>query len=184
VSSPDLRDNLSSSPLVGSDVAEKVMLGIKDNGADETRDRLTFKFIRGTTAREGREFGNPQTSTTYTLCLYGSGTLLGQAKVGPHGTHWQPIGTDAGFKYKDSAGTQDGIGKVMLKAGHTGEAAVPKVQVTGKGTGLPDVTLPLAEPVQAQVHSSDGGLCFEGQWSGSTEIIKNDPEKGLFKATK
>jgi hypothetical protein len=143
---------------------------------------MTFKFIKGFTAREGSAFSDPQNTTTYTFCLYGNNALIGQAKVGPDSTKWQPVGTDKGFKYKDTGGTQDGITKVTLNAGHTGTPKQPKVMVMGKGTGLPDVTLPLAEPVVAQVQNSDTGLCFEGQWSGATEIIRNDSVTGVFKA--
>ena len=45
---------------------------------------------------------------------------------------------------------------------------------------MPDLTFPLADPVQAQLLNTDSGLCLEGHFTES-EIIRNDPGKGLFK---
>jgi hypothetical protein len=54
-----------------------------------------------------------------------------------------------------------------------------KVQMKGKGAGLPDLPLPIAAPVTVQLVNGDNGICWGARYSGS-ELLKN--ETGRLKA--
>ena len=69
--------------------------------------------------------------------------------VPPGSTDWQELSTK-GYKY--STGSADGITKVLLKGSDRDRS---KVLVKGKGTDLPDLTLPISPLVTVQLVNSD-----------------------------
>ena len=157
--------------------ALKSLLAIKNN-ADDTKDKLIWKWLKGEATTQG-DFGMPTGTTAYTLCLYAGTTsaALGSADI-PPGANWAPI-SDKGYKFKDKTGTPEGIQKVVLKGGAAGKA---KALVKGKGANLPDVltgVLPL--PVTAQLVNDANAVCFEGQYD-SADVKKNDGTQFKAKA--
>ena len=158
--------------------AERALLYVSDN-ADDSKDKLLWKWIKGE-ATSQTEFGDPTTLAEYSLCLYAgpSSPLIAEARILPGGS-WGPV-SDKGYKYQDSAGTQSGVQKVLLKGSTSNKS---KALLKGRGTGLPTlgVAIPLPEPVTAQLLNTDSGLCWSEQFSGS-QVLKN--ENGSFKGKK
>ncbi len=157
--------------------AVKSKLLIKDK-TDNNKDKLIWKWIKGQSTATA-EFADPTAvaGADYAFCLYsGPGqTLIGHAEVPPSTTLWSPISTK-GFKYKDKAGTQDSITKVLVKGS---DANKSKALLKGKGAGLPDLTLPILPadlPVTAQLRNNDSGICWGASFGTP---IKNDA--GQFK---
>src|SRR4029077_13101348 len=103
------------------------------------------KYIKGA-ATTLADFGDPLTSTDYTLCIYDSSArpqpiLFARAPAGGTcGTKpcWKTI--KGGFKYNDKLFTPDGVQRVLLKSG---PATKTKTLVKGRGFALPMPTLPL-----------------------------------------
>jgi hypothetical protein len=163
-------------PRSGCRAAGKSLLLMKDN-ANDAGDKIVWKWVKGDATTQD-DFGDPRTTTDYALCVY-AGTAAGlvlvdEARVGADGSLWDTL-SDTGYKYKDSAGSQAGVQKVLLKGGGQGHA---KELVKGKGTGLPDPTLgSLPFPVRAQLLNSDTGICWESTFNSA---IDNDANQ--FKA--
>jgi hypothetical protein len=112
---------------------------------------------------------------TYTTCIYDNNGLVGQVEVPAGGVLW--TANTKGFRYKDKAGSNDSITGAGLKSGAAGKASV---SVKGKGTGLPDIILPLVtEPITVQLTNSETHVCFGAEFSGA-EIYKREP--GMIKA--
>jgi hypothetical protein len=107
---------------------------------DDSADKLNWKWQRGEETLL-TDFGQPNTSTTYALCVYDgeSGNPVLETKLAaPSGVNWSAAGKN-GLKYRDSLALADGLKNILLKAGVTGKA---KVIVKAKGLNLP---MPIAE---------------------------------------
>ena len=160
-----------AAPRMGCRGALKSILLLK-NDTDDSKDKLIWKWIKGDMTVQA-DFGVPTGTTNYALCIYAgtANALLDDPQIPASATLWSPISTK-GYKYKDPAGSEDGIQKVILKGGDQGKA---KALVKGKGSGLPQPTLspsvPL--PVTAQLVNSANNNCFEGVYD-SGAVIKND----------
>ena len=148
-------------PLPGCGVAAPGASSIllKDN-TDDTKDVLTWKWIKGS-ATDVSAFGDPVNGTTTPhLCVYdasGNAQPLMDTDVPPGGTCasvpcWKQTGT-TGFAYKNKAGSTEGITVVTLKVGVAGKA---KVQMNGKGVNLEMPTLGLTLPVTVQLVIQNG----------------------------
>lgn len=162
------------------------ILMVKDYGAGgpSAKDKFVWKWLKGP-AMDQADFGDPVNTTGYMLCLYtgSTPTAVMDASVAADGTCgskpcWRAISTK-GYKYSDKSMSADGISKVLLKGGDTGQS---KAMVLGKDGSLPLPTLPL-DPnadVIAQLSSSDpNSHCWEGTFPPA-KVIKNTNE--LFKA--
>jgi len=159
----------------GCKSAAKSLLLLKNNTSDDSKDKLTWKWLKGADTTLG-ELGSPTSTTDYTLCLY-AGTSTAAVAI-PAGSNWQPMGT-AGFKYKDASGTgaPGGAQKALLKSGAAGKS---KVLVKGKGTALPDTLVPaLPLPVIAKLINDESSVCYEAVYN-APQVIKNDAKQ--FKA--
>lgn len=160
-------------PLTGCRTAAKSSFSLRD-------DTLTWRWLNGTSSLG--DFGYPVAGpTTYAICIYGRqdgvASLAMRARVAGSsmcgGTFcWRPTGL-RGFKYKDAAGTSDGITRIRLKTG-SGDA---KILVKGKGAALP--VPPPADPnnliyqdpsVTVQLRNSDG-ICWEAVYPGPAQRI-------------
>lgn len=157
-----------ATPASGCRAAGKSLLLIKNN-ADDAKDKLTWKWLKGAATTVG-DLGDPTAASDYTLCLY-SGTSAASLAI-PAGPGWKAAG-NSGFKYADATGAPDGVQKASLKAGAAGKA---KALVKGKGINLPDAPAPaLTLPVTVQLVGD--GACFESVFPAAT---KNDTKQ--FKA--
>jgi hypothetical protein len=158
-----------TAPPGGCRAAGKSSLLLK---AEPGGEKLIWKWLRGDATDVG-DFGDPQMGlTAYSLCVYsGAGNTM-IMEVGPlpqatcdGGLCWQPTGS--GYRYKDSAATNDGVRRVALKAGGAGKA---KTMVKGKGSNLPlpafgptGLTLPITA---ALVNSA--GECWAASYTSAT----------------
>jgi cysteine-rich repeat protein len=122
-------------------------------------------------------FGEPRSTSDYTLCIYDS-TGLRMHFTAPAGSTcingracWR-LGSE-GFKYADRGSTHDGISRVVLKPGEAGRAQLR--MVAKEATDL--VSLPLTLPATAQLHAKDGA-CFQAAFDSAR---RNDPAR--FEAT-
>ena len=130
--------------------------------------KLSWKWTSSGTVNLS-DFGSPATTTGYVLCLYANAGLKLTAQALPDRTCgtkpcWKALGTK-GFKYKDKAGTPNGLTGIKLVAGGAGKA---RIGVKGKGANLPAPALPLAIPVRAQFKRADTGACWDATYSTAT----------------
>ena len=154
--------------------AGKAILLLKNN-ADDSKDKLAFKWLKGSETMLS-ELGTPTGTTNYTLCL-NAGTTTASVLL-PGGSKWQASGTK-GFKFKDPTGAPDGAQKAVLKSGAAGKA---KALVKGKGSELPDSLIPaLPLPVTARLVNDENSTCFEVVFD-SGDVIKNDAKQFKAKA--
>jgi len=130
-----------------------------DNTGQARRLRWTWKLGARTTLTE---FGDPLSSSTYSLCAWEPGGSAVELVVPPGGTCgsapcWSLQGTTT-YRYRDAAGAQAGIETVRLKASPQSRA---KIAVVARGSDLPAVALPLVAPLTVQLLRSDSAICFE-----------------------
>jgi cysteine-rich repeat protein len=137
------------------------------------KDTLAWRWSQGASTSQA-EFADPTTSADYALCVFAglSPALIGEAVVPASATSWRATVT-TGYRYKDAAATADGVTKVTLKASTVNKS---RVQVTGKGVGLPDLSLPLTAPVTVQLVNETTGLCWGAIFSGQ-ELTRNEPDQ-------
>jgi hypothetical protein len=149
---------------------------LKDN-ADDTKDQFKWRWNKGAVTDTG-DFKNPVSgSATYRVCLYDSSANaqpLMDMDVPPGGTCgtgpcWKATGT-AGFRYKNKAGTPDGLTAVKFKAGITGKA---QVAAKGRGFNLPMPMLGLTLPVTVQLIIDDGAATECWQTTYTTEMLNS-----------
>jgi len=150
-------------------VAGKASLTIKDKPLD-AKDQLIWKWTRGpVTLLE--EFGDPETSDDYTLCLYEEGptssAVRARVRVPAGGTCrgracWRL--RRSGLKYLDKDLTPDGALKLDLKEGVVSGKAKIMMQARGEQLAMP--TLPLAPPFRVQL-LADNGACWEARYDAA-----------------
>lgn len=111
------------------------------------------------------------------LCIYAgtASALVGDAVIPASASKWSTISTK-GYKYSDAAAAAGGMTKMLLKGGTQDRS---RVQVKGKGAGLPDLLLPITAPVTVQLVNGDTGLCWGADYGGA-ELQMN--ETGQLKA--
>jgi hypothetical protein len=157
-------------PAVGgrTPVGPRKALLLARDGSPDTKDRLSWKWLKGSATTLG-DFGNPLTTTGYNLCIYdGTGTLRSSASA-PAGDTCNADNTrpcwrakSTGFLYRDKNLTPNGLQKVVLKAGPAGTA---KILVKGKGALLDLPPLPITSlPIIVQLNNSDG-VCWQATYS-------------------
>ncbi|HWP67056.1 MAG TPA: hypothetical protein VNO26_14250 [Candidatus Limnocylindria bacterium] len=156
-------------PRAGCATPTKSLLVVKPNDNPSKR-RLTWKWLKGTAA--ANDFGAPDVTDAYALCVYADGALLASADAPASGTCgtnpcWRNRAAN-GFKYSDSEATPSGLLKLMLKPG-TGTA---KIVAKGRGTNLALPALPLVLPVTVQVQGSHGA-CWEHAYDAAG-VVRND----------
>jgi hypothetical protein len=159
--------------------ALKGKLLIKNNPND-AKDKLIWKFIKGTTSTTQADFADPEASASYVLCIYedvnSTPDLKGTLHVPPNSAKWNPISTK-GYKYLDATVAASGVQKIIVKSSSTGKT---KAIVKAKGSMMPPIinTGPtLVLPVRAQLYNYGTGKCWEGTF---TTPKKNDTV--IFKA--
>ena len=153
----------------GCRAAGKSRLLLKRSG-DGSGDRLSWKWSRGA-ATSQMEFADPTTTTTYALCIYAGAVPapIDQLIIPAGVTRWKLLGT-TGYKYKDATGAAEGIEKVRLKGSALNTS---KIQVVGKGTALPDVSLPVTAPVTVQLVHGETGVCWDANYA-TVQLLAND----------
>ncbi len=163
-------------------VGQKAQLLFKSY-ADTTKNKLIWKWIKGSATSKAPDFGTPLTTTSYVLCVYDATSALISSAAAPAGgtcniasptACWSDKPT--GFKYKDKDGTPDGLQQILLKEGIAEKA---KISVKGKGSNLNTPPLfPLTQPVTAQL--TNGSVCWEATYSAPATKNELGPP-GQFK---
>ncbi|MDX2166295.1 MAG: M4 family metallopeptidase [Deltaproteobacteria bacterium] len=155
-------------PRPGCAAAPRGRVLLRHDASRPTSDTLLWKWIGGTSL--GGSFGNPATTTTYTLCVFEHGgigaTLVAEV---PAGAGWKP--QIAGrFAY---GGASSGIQSIKLQPG-TGRA---RILLKGRGTGLGLTTAAPVQPLTLQLVKSDGPECWESVFTapagGSATTFKD-----------
>lgn len=116
------------------------------------------------------DFGNPLTTTNYSLCIYAgaSPALVMEMRAPAGGTCqkgapcWKARPNGKGFRYRDLEKTPDGITRLVLRRVPTHLA---DLVVRARGPNIPFPPMPLALPVRAQLVKSDGPECWEANYS-------------------
>jgi hypothetical protein len=141
------------------------------------KPRLVWKWTRGA-ATSHADFGNPLSTTSYSLCVYDASQALRVATAPGGGTcAGRPCWTarSQGFRYVDRELTPTGAERLDLRAGDVGRA---KLGMKGKGPLLSLPSLPIGVlPLTVQLVSSTG-TCWTSTF---TSAQRNDASQ--FKAT-
>jgi cysteine-rich repeat protein len=143
--------------------------------------RLRFRWEGVRRAYDPASLGDPTTTTAWTLCLYDrTGLPAGVRRrrrsvlalqVPAGGTCdgrgcWHRRGN--GFRYRDPAGTADGVTRMTLAA----PAPDKTLMLEARGP-LVDVPLPLTTPATVQLRNDDGA-CWQQDWYAYVRM--NDAE--------
>ena len=130
------------------------------------------------------QFGTPLTTTDFALCIYdesgGSASLVQVATAPGGGTCggspcWKPLGS--GYRYKNSAASDDGVQQILLKGGQGGKAKVKfkagglKLQVPAPAGGGQFFAQDPAVTVQLV---NDAGFCFGATFSAPAQRNETD----------
>ena len=145
---------------------EKGSLTIDEKTAGKEKLKVTLSKLQS--ALTQAQFGNPVSgNTAYKVCVYdGANQLTGQYTVARGGQTcgddpcWASV-SDKGYKYKDKAGTADGITKMQVVGGELGKG---KVKVMGKN-GSGQLPLGVAALLQNETSAtvqvvSSSSICF------------------------
>jgi len=152
----------AATPVASCDAsAAKASLQIQKNTIDDAKDKLVFKWSKGTVA----SFDDPTGASQYFLCVYAPNLVL--RAVVPSGAPWIP--GKSGFKYAEKTGSAGGVTGVKLQTG----TLAAKIEFKGKGANLED-PLPLTQPVLVQVQNTLG-QCWGHQFT-SPEKESTDAE--------
>jgi hypothetical protein len=139
------------------------------SGADgrPERSKMNWKWKGEATALG--DFGAPNLTTAYRVCLYdGAGAIQLDLAVPAGGTCagkdcWKSLRT--GFSYRDREAAAAGLSRVVFKAGVDGRASI-QVQANGAGFALPGLPLAVApEPARAVLINEESGLCWAAEFS-------------------
>lgn len=162
----------AGAPSNSCTTATRAVLKIRDSASD-SGDSVKFLWKGGPSLVP--DMGNPTQTTTYELCIYDGRGVQMAMSVAP-GSGWSVLGSTAspkGYKFKDNAGSNDGVKLIKTKGSNLDKA---QVKLVAKGSALPDTEdLPLQYPVTAQVYASDG-MCWDAEFS-QIQTKKNDSGK-------
>jgi hypothetical protein len=167
-------------PAVGCFTSERALLFVSDKAVD-TMDQLKWKWQRGVVTVQ-EDFGNPDTTTSYTLCVYdstgGENSLATVLEVAPNGA-W--LNKDPkGWLYKDKLLLEDGVKQIKLRPGAVDGKSRARLKARGVNLPLPaavGATFFAQDPqVSLQLHNSEG-RCWTSVF---TTNRSSTPEK--FKA--
>jgi hypothetical protein len=157
-------------------VAQKSLLRLVHNPTNGTRNALTWKWKNGQATNKA-EFGSPNVSTDYALCIYtgASPTLLLKLRIFSDAKRWR----DAKNGYSFAGGRRRAIKeRIGLGAGIDGEA---HVAIHATGANLPNLTLGgIVAPITVQMLNSDTSVCWGSEFNTSN-IVKNDATRLLAK---
>ena len=145
-----------------------------------SKSKLSWKWNKGQATSLMSDLGNPVTTTSYRLCVYGgTGTLIMNLAVPAGGMCsgkpcWKA--THTGFKYKDKLGTSNGVTALNLQSGVDGKA---KIGAKGKGMNLLVPPLPLNQTtaVHVQLINSTTATCWDAHYSAPAGSKVGDTQK-------
>ena len=152
--------------------------------ADDAKDLLKWKISRGAQTSTADMKDPAGGGPTLRVCLYdasASAQPLLESTVLAGGTCggtacWKPLGAAGGYRYKNNAGTPDGITDLKLRVGGDGEL---RLLVKGKGANLLLPPLGFSTPVTLAlvVEDATGTSCWRATFAAA---LRNDAT--VFKA--
>jgi cysteine-rich repeat protein len=136
-------------------------------------DALTWNWSRGESTSQA-DFADPRAAATYTFCLFAgtSSALIAEAVIAPDAQRWTQTGS-TGFTFRDRSGAADGVRRVRLESSMANRTSI---LLGAKAGDLARASLPLAEPITAQLENSAASLCWGASYAGS-DIIRDGPTK-------
>ena|GEM_PF-5943753 len=151
-------------PRAGCDAPRRSKLVIR-NGLDDARDSIELLLWRGRRRQASSAFGNPLATTNTLVCVYDNAGLVLELAV-PPGPRWSPVG-QRGFLYADPAGSVAGIQRFSLerRAGWLVRHETT-IRLQAEGANVPEMSLPLSEPVTVQVLNDATDVCFGDTFTG------------------
>jgi DNA-binding beta-propeller fold protein YncE len=152
----------------------------------DRRDLVKWSWRAGA-ATTFADFGTPETTTEYALCLYDASaapqpllrSVIPPGNLCPRSPCWRAEGAAAGYRYRDRERTPDGVSALTLQAGPAGKAQITAKVKGSNIEGVFDEPLgaPLVPPVRMQLVNS-AGECWEAVYS--TPAVNDG---SFFKAT-
>jgi DNA-binding beta-propeller fold protein YncE len=152
----------------------------------DRRDLVKWSWLVGA-ATTFADFGTPETTTEYALCLYDASaapqpllrSVIPPGNLCPRSPCWRAEGAAAGYRYRDRERTPDGVSALTLQAGPAGKAQITAKVKGSNIEGVFDEPLgaPLVPPVRMQLVNS-AGECWEAVYS--TPAVNDG---AFFKAT-
>jgi hypothetical protein len=135
----------------------------------DKRDVITWRW-RSSATIPLVQFGDPVTTTSYSLCIYTGPTqqfLLelhapADGNCGNGGKPCWKARSNKGFRYRDPLKVNDGLTRIALR---TKPQALADLVLRARGPNVPIPPLPLTLPVLAQLIKSDGPECWESTYS-------------------
>jgi cysteine-rich repeat protein len=150
--------------------AGRSSLQIVDSSPDEA-DRVTWRWEKGQ-LNSVADFGDPQASTSYALCVYDQSDAsplrlaidVGAGGLCPARPCWKSSGN--GFRYaaRTAAASGSGVTEFTLATGADNQA---RLALLGKGAALSLPRLPFAPPVSVQLRNT-AGACWGATYSTPT----------------
>ncbi|HXC50972.1 MAG TPA: penicillin acylase family protein [Candidatus Limnocylindrales bacterium] len=165
-------ENGVTCPLVPSDdcatfdAPATSRLSIRDDDEDRS---LKWRLAKGPAIDAG-DFGSPDSTTSYELCMYDSSSrLIGHASMrAGDACGGKPCWTRTarGFRYKDAAAAHDGVVRIALQGGDAGSS---KIQLQAAGPAADPPSLPVAEadfPLTVELLNS-AGHCWQSSYASA-----------------
>jgi hypothetical protein len=164
---------LAPAPGCSLPIGFKRRLGLSDK-----RDITTWRW-RSSGSIPLADFGNPLTTTSYSLCIYTGAVpaLVMELRAPAGGTCqkglpcWKARPNGKGYRYRDLDKTPDGVTRLVLRRV---PSHLADLVLRARGPNIPFPTMPLALPVLAQLVKSDGPECWEAHYSAPA--MKNTTE--------
>ncbi len=164
-----------ATPLAGClspTATAKSQLKIKNTGV-ATKSQLQWKWGSGA-ATLLADFGSPDATDDYALCIYDNGTRIYRGAVPPGGTCgtkpcWKA--STKGYQFKSKTLMPDGIQALKLKAGGTGKASVA-IKAKGALLQVPDISALTGGPITVQLRRAGASVCWQAVFH--TPFTKND----------
>ncbi len=160
-----------AAPTLGCEPAGAGKLQADAKSAGKEKLKVQFKKIE--TATVQGDFGDPAVGTTnYALCIYDELDALSSELLLKHATNdcagkpcWSAVSTK-GYKYKDKAGSADGVTKALLKSGSAGRGSISIMGKNNAAKGLSSLPTDIASSLSGATTAtvqllSSNAACFE-----------------------
>jgi cysteine-rich repeat protein len=162
-----MREACRAAPSAGcrTGLAGKGQLKIRWSASDPNKHQVRWKWAKGAKTLK-TDFGLPNVTEAYHLCLYDAGVLISTTRIEAGGTCagrpcWKE--SSKGFQFRDKERTPDGAQQLKLQAGGDSKA---EVQIKGAGANLdvPDAAS-LVGPVVVQLKQASHAVCWGATYS-------------------
>lgn len=168
-----------STPTGGCRVGKHGALIVRNSRKDAAEGEIEWRFQKGPIL-SAPDFGDPLATTSYVMCVYDDGVLVGETEVGPSASRWNRVGNQRGYQYKNKSAGAGDVTSMRLDGRVEGGSMVA-VDANLRLTPASDQAIFSARTgIMLQLLVSNGG-CFESTFSGD-RIRWNESHRvrGLF----